>query len=263
MSPAICSLAKTSVSLGVAVHVFAFALSVAASTTTNTITASTSNISNLPTSVTAIYKIARNGLVVGKVEEKFTRISSNRYKITSITRAEGIAALITSDEFIVTSEGAITRTGLVPSVYTSTRKKDTKRNFVLRFDWANNEIMREFQQDGTSQTETFALAIGTQDRLSAMYQFMRTSPTAKNINVMMSMGKQAEMYQYSKQGEPILSVEAGEFETIHYARETRAGESKAEIWLAKSKYFVPVRIIFEDNRGIKLEQSLLNLAIAD
>ncbi len=214
-----------------------------------------------PQSVSATYKVLRNGLLIGNVEEKFTRIGANRYKITSTTRTEGIAALITKDELIVSSEGRIGKDGLVPTVFSSARKKETKRNFVSRFDWANKAIVREFQQDGEAETESFELTSGTHDRLTAMYQFMLSTPTANVIPIKMSLGKEAELYLYLKQGEPLLTTRAGEFETIQYAREVMAGESKAEIWLAKSKNFLPVKIIFEDNKGNKLEQSLVDLVV--
>jgi hypothetical protein len=215
----------------------------------------------LPQSVSATYKISRNGLLIGNVTEKFTRIGTNRYKITSTTRTEGIAALITKDELIVSSEGQISRDGLVPTLFSSARKKDTKRNFVSRFDWANKTIQREYQQAGAAQTESFQLTAGTHDRLSAMYQFMQARPSAMSIPVKMSQGKEAELYLYLKQGEPILITRAGEFATIQYAREIKAGESKAEIWLAKSKNYLPIKIIFEDNKGNKLEQSLVDLVV--
>jgi len=215
----------------------------------------------LPQSVSATYKISRNGLLIGNVEEKFTRVGANRYKIISTTRTEGVAAFITKDQLIVSSEGRITSDGLVPTLYSSARQKDTKRNFVSRFDWANKTITREHQQDGSAETETFPLIHGTHDRLSAMYQFMQSRPSAKSIPVKMSLGKEAELYLYLKQGEPILATRAGEFETIQYARDIKAGESKAEIWLAKSKNYLPVKIIFEDNKGNKLEQLLVDLVV--
>jgi hypothetical protein len=221
----------------------------------------TESAQTLPQSVSATYKISRNGLLIGNVTEKFTRIGSNRYKIISTTRAEGMAALITKDELIVSSEGQISRDGLVPTLFSSARKKDTKRNFVSRFDWANKTIQRQYQHDGIEETESFQLTAGTHDRLSAMYQFMRSRPSADLINIKMSQGKEAELYLYLKQGEPILATRAGEFETIQYAREIKTGESKAEIWLAKSKNYLPVKIIFEDNKGNKLEQSLVDLVV--
>jgi hypothetical protein len=224
-------------------------------------TPSTNANANLPTSVKATYKVHRNGLLVGNVEEKFERLGSNRYTITSTTRTEGIAALITRDQLNVTSEGKIAASGLVPSIFSSLRKTDTKRNFVTRFDWAKNEIVREYQHDGNNEKESFELPKGTQDRLSSMYQFMVTTPQSKTISTSMTQGKEVEQYTYLKQGEPTMATKAGEFETVHYARDAKVGESKAEIWLAKAKNYVPIKIIFEDNKGNKIEQSLVDLVI--
>jgi Protein of unknown function (DUF3108) len=231
--------------------------------TTDATSTNTTIVTTLPSSVKATYKVSRNGLLVGTVDEQFTR-NGNRYTISSTTKAEGLAALITRDQLMVSSEGRVTPSGLVPSVFSSARKTDTKRNFIARFDWTKNEIVRERIEDGKAEKENFPLPKGTQDRLSSMYQFMTISPEllqAKSISTTMSQGKEAELYTYLKQGEPTITVVAGEFETIHYARDAKAGESKAEIWLAKSKNYVPIRIIFEDTKGNKLEQSLVDLVV--
>jgi Protein of unknown function (DUF3108) len=250
-----------SLALGLTNAVAAPATTTRVSTTNATTAASITT--GLPSSVKATYKVSRNGLLIGTVDEQFTR-TGNRYTISSTTKAEGIAAILTRDQLMVSSEGRVTSSGLVPSVFSSARKTDTKRNFIARFDWAKGEIVREHIEDGKTEKESFALPKGTQDRLSSMYQFMTISPEsaqAKSISTTMSQGKDAELYTYLKQGEPTITTVAGEFETIHYARDAKAGESKAEIWLAKSKSYVPIRIIFEDTKGNKLEQSLVDLVV--
>ena len=210
--------------------------------------------------VKASYRISRNGLHIGQVDEVFTRLPNNRYIITSRTRPEGVAALVTSDQLMLTSEGRITANGLVPTSFSSKRKKESKRNFVSRFDWASGELIRESQRDGEVERETFELAKGTLDRLASMYQFMMLTPKA-NISTLMTQGKEAEPYRYVRQGAVTLNTEAGEYDALHYARDAKPGESKADVWLAKSKNHVPIRIIFEDSKGVKLEQSLISLAL--
>ncbi len=221
---------------------------------------------SLPTIVKATYRVYRGGLLVGSVDEKFERFVrpgefTDRYKITSNTRAEGAVAIFVRDQINVVSEGTIGAAGLAPTRYSSTRKTDTDRNFTARFDWAKNEIVREHQTDGRTEQEIFELPAGTQDRLSSMYQFMVISPGAQSITTTMTQGKHAEHYRYVKKGEPMINTPAGDFATIQYVRDAKQGESKAQLWLAKSKNFVPVRIIFEDTKGTILEQVLTDLVI--
>jgi hypothetical protein len=40
---------------------------------------------------------------------------------------------------------------------------------------------------------------------------------------------------------------------------TNPRESKAEVWLAKSRYNFPVRVVFDDPKGLRLEQTLVAL----
>jgi hypothetical protein len=218
---------------------------------------------NLPATVKATYKVMRGGLSIGTVEEKFERLGArgDQYRITSETRAEGAIAIFVRDQLTYVSSGRITAAGLVPTTFTSTRKTSPQRNFTSRFDWMKNEIVREHKVDGRVERDTYELTAGTQDRLSVMYQFMVANPRNTSITALMTQGREAEQYLYVKRGEPKISTQAGDFETVHYARDAKPGESKAELWLAKSKNFLPVRVIFTDTKGTSLEQTLVELTV--
>ena len=215
----------------------------------------------LPNVIHATYHVHRGGMLIGSIDEKFERFGEHgdRYRITSRTRAEGAIALFYRDQFHTTSEGRIGTTGFIPAVFLSSRKSDTSRNFTTRFDWDKNELVREHLSDNQMEQEIFALSAGTQDRLSSMYQFMVVAPRGPSIATTMTQGKQAEQYVYLKQGEAKLSTLAGDFETVHYARDTKQGGTKAQMWLAKTKYHVPVRVVFQDTKGAIFEQTLNKL----
>ena len=217
----------------------------------------------LPNSVKVTYKIYRGGVLLGSVEERFER-DGDRYKITSATRTEGPISLLIREQISVTSEGRIAAAGLVPSVFSTSRKNDSSKSFTARFNWEKNELVREHDNpdvQGGVEKEVFTLPVGTQDRLSAMYQFMVTTPSAASISALMTQGKHTERYQYMKQGEPSVTTQAGQFATVYYVREAAPGESKAELWLAKEHNYIPVRVVFKDSKGSSLEQSLVELII--
>ncbi|MEI6737955.1 MAG: DUF3108 domain-containing protein [Pseudomonadota bacterium] len=246
-----------------------FLLPVFSATQAQTPSANKLTFATLPTIVKATYKVYRNGILVANVDEKFERFSSastntdsrDRYKITSDSRTDGAVSLLIREQLHYISEGRIGTSGLTPDIFTSTRKSGVKHNFTARFDWDKSEIIREQERDGSLEKETFDLPAGTQDRLSSMYQFMLSSPHGQSISTHMTQGKSAELYTYLKLGELTLTTPAGEFDTVHYARDAKPGESKAQMWLAKSKNYLPVRIIFEDAKGTTLEQSLIALAL--
>lgn len=215
----------------------------------------------LPTSIRATYKVYKGGILLGSVDEHFER-DGDMYKITSVTRADGPFSALIKEQISYLSEGKIGADGLVPVLFSSARKSDTSKSFTSRFNWETHELLRErVERDvsGRSERETFALPEGTQDRLSSMYQFMITAPTEQRVTTIMTQGKHAEKYLYLKQGEPVMTSPAGQFATVHYARDAKVGESKAELWLAKNHNYLPVRIIFTDPKGASLEQRLVEL----
>ncbi len=209
---------------------------------------------DLPTQVRAVYKVYRGGLLIGHADERFDR-NGDRFTIRSETRAEGVAALFIRAPFILTSEGRIVGDELQPQLFTSTRG-DPARAVSVRFDWER----KQFESTRGGHAETFELPPGTLDRLSAMYQFMLRAPAAERVTTWMSQGRKAESYTYVKQGDANLHTAAGDFDTVLYARDAKEGESKAQLWLAKGRRFLPIKVIFEDRNG-KFEQQLSELTI--
>ncbi|MCA2997168.1 MAG: DUF3108 domain-containing protein [Rhodocyclaceae bacterium] len=219
--------------------------------------------STLPKSVRTTYKIYRGGVLLGNVEERFER-DGDRYKITSATRTEGPISLLIREEISVTSEGRIAASRLVPSIFSTSRKSDSSKSFTAYFNWEKGELVREHDRPdfgGGVEREVFALPTGTQDRLSAMYQFMVATPSGPTVSALMTQGKHTERYRYAKQGEPSIATPAGQFATVYYVREAAPGESKAELWLAKEHNYIPVRVVFKDPKGSSFEQRLVELVI--
>ena len=216
----------------------------------------TQAFADAPTHVRANYKITKSGITIGTVEEDFAR-TGDQYKITSITQTTGPLAWILRDRLTITSEGRIGPAGIQPDLYEFKRQKDSKKNLSSRFDWEKGKILCDHE----GQIEPFELPRGTLDRVSAMYQFMFNAPRTPEVLVRMSQGKRSEQYRYVKQGEPSLKVGNSEYATVHYVRDAKPGESRAELWLAKDRHYLPVRIVFEDSHGFSLEQSLLTLDI--
>jgi Protein of unknown function (DUF3108) len=208
----------------------------------------------LPQRIAATYKIFKAGLHIATDEETFER-DGERYKITSRSTPTRVLAIFVSDRITIKSEGRITAQGLQPASYEYLRN-DPSRAIRATFDWTKKEIR---SSHGNTE-ETFELPDATQDRLSAMYQFMIAIPRTPQVIAWMSSGKKSERYVYVKQGEKTLNTNAGDFATVHFARDAQAGESKAQLWLAKDRFHIPVRIVFEDKNGA-FEQVLNTLAI--
>lgn len=209
-----------------------------------------------PSVINTSYRIYKAGIFIGSVEEQFTRDGDN-YRIVSQTETAGPLRIFLRDQLTITSEGAVGSTGFKPARYQFARRDDQKKNISAEFDWNKQQILSR----QAAETETFDLPAGTQDRISAMYQFMFSKPGANEVTVWMSQGKKAELYRYRKRGEAIITVNGEDIPTVYYAREAKAGESKAHLWLAKDKYFLPIKIVFEEGNGSTLEQMLVSMQI--
>jgi hypothetical protein len=157
---------------------------------------------------------------------------------------------------ILASEGRIGPRGLEPLRFEQRRSGDATRDISATFDWEKAQLRSTYR----GEHSVHALPAGTQDRLSVMYQFMNLAGAAERVRLPMSNGRKVDLYTYRKVDEPRLATPAGEFATAHYERVTEdEKENKAQLWLARDRFNLPVRVVFEDNRGLRLEQTLVSL----
>lgn len=205
-------------------------------------------------SITAVYSLKRDGQPIGHVTETYRR-SGKRYRINSEAKAEGVAALFVKGPLRMSSEGEIERNGLKPLKFERTRNDKT---VTVTFDWPAAKLA--ISDNGSSSTE--ALVPGTQDRLSAMYQFMFAQPKAKRIEMPMTGGKKPAAYIFRNTGRERIDSGAGTFDTVRMTRE-RSGEAandddRVEVWLASKRKFLPVRLKIRED-GALYEQDLIKL----
>ncbi len=208
-----------------------------------------------PDEVQAEYQIQSNGIVIGRVQENYAR-KGGTYSIQSVTRSEGILKAFLDDEVSAHSDGRFGPKGLRPNLFEQKRRGNASRDMRASFDWNKRVMQAEFR----GETKEHALPDGTQDRLSVFYQFMNTSPKADVLELQVVNGRKVERYTYRKVDEPRLATPAGEFETIHYARVLEDGQhNRTEVWLAKDRHYLPVRIVVDGPKGLMLDQTLVSL----
>jgi hypothetical protein len=209
----------------------------------------------VPDEVRAEYRVSTAGIVIGHVVESYAR-QGDAYRIRSTTRAEGALKLLLEDAVVVESEGRVGPKGLEPLRFERRRTGDPGRDVRASFDWEKSLIRSEHR----GERETHALPAGTQDRLSVMYQFMHVPPAEGPVRVSLSNGRKAGAYTYRRLGEGPVATPAGEFAAVHYERVTEGErENRAEVWLARDRFHLPVRVVFEDAKGLRLEQTIVSL----
>lgn len=209
----------------------------------------------LPKSFQLEYSLKRDGRTIGRVSDKFYRDGS-RYRIESEARAEGLAALFVKGPLRMTSEGEIGPSGLKPVKFERLRNGKTTR---ATFDWNTARI--KTAENGANTEEP--LAPGTQDRLSAIYQFMFAPPKRAAIQIPMTSGKKPVEYVFERGKRGRITTAAGSFDTVKLTRKrvTASEEDEGvELWLAPSRNYLPVRIKLRED-GALYEQDLLGASL--
>lgn len=171
------------------------------------------------------------------------RLGGAQYHIKSTVHAKGLAAMFIPD-LVQTSDGIIAERGLQPTHYLYQFGDKANKTFQADFDWSSNQI----HLHSAKGDQTLPLALGTQDLLSFMYQFMFMQPL-QNMQLTITNGKKIGEYQYSFEGEEVLNSPMGELKVIHLLRASAENEKKTELWLAADYQYVPVKIRETDKSG--------------
>lgn len=209
----------------------------------------------VPVEITAQYDLTNKGITIGRVSESFVR-KGDTYTISSVTRSEGILKIVYDEQITLQSAGKVNDNGLQPLRFEERRTREPKRDVSATFDWERGVLQSRFR----GETTQHPLPRETQDRLSMMYQFMHLKPRSGNLVMAMSNGRKIEHYTYRLVDEVRIATPMGEFDTLHVERVTYGPkESKAEVWLAKDHHNIPVRVVFDDPRGLRLEQNIVAL----
>jgi len=208
-----------------------------------------------PSRLEAHYDIFKSGLKVAVMHETFTR-NQNRYRIESITKPYGLFALFKHETIRAVSTGTVTALGLRPQTFDYRREHDTGRNAHAEFDWSAGQVTLTDH----AGTHTVPLHAGTQDRLSAMYQFMFLKlDHATGLKFDMTNGSKVDDYHYVVTPGRHATVPLGSFQTLYLASPPRPNGGRTEIWLANKLDNLPCKMVITEGDGDKLTQTLTAL----
>ena len=217
--------------------------------------AAAANAAPVPAEIRAEYEVTSAGVRVGRVTDTYLR-KGDTYSIQSVTRSEGPLKLFLDDQVTLESSGRIVGGNLQPLQFGQRRAKEPARDVSATFDWERGIIHSSYR----GERKEIPLPRATQDRISLLYQLMNVRPGEGNMTIPMSNGRRVEVYTYRVVDNVRITTPAGEFDTLHLERvNATAKENRAEVWLAKDRFNFPVRVVFDDPRGLRLEQNLLAL----
>ncbi len=207
--------------------------------------------------IEARYDVIGYGMKLIEVSETYTR-TQDHYQIESISKAVGLLARFKAETIRASSRGLVSAQGLRPLSYTNKRELDTERNTSATFNWDNSTILHKDYQGERSA----ALPAGTQDRLSAMYQFQFMSLQDQGeVKFTITNGRDLDHYSYRITPEKMVSVPLGTFKTRYLAIPPQEDGSTFEIWLATELGGFPCKIVITDADGNKATQVLTALTV--
>lgn len=211
-----------------------------------------------PSRILATYDVSKSGMQVAQLEESYTRSSDGTYQITSTARPVGLVAMFKPEKIIIRSNGRITQQGLQPLTFDYESEKDPVRSSRAEFNWENGDVALIRQ----ATRNVVALPDGTQDRLSAMYQFMFLDLKHQStLDFPLTNGNSLNQQHYAIAAGEMLTTSAGKFKTLYLDNQSKAGESRTEIWLATQQHHFPCKMRITDTNGDELIQILSKLVI--
>lgn len=208
-----------------------------------------------PGSIQLAYDIYKGNLRIGRIEESYSR-EKDQYTLTSTTRAVGFLAIFKPGKIMITSHGLVSKTGLQPLSFSDYREGANDKNRQAEFDWTAGKLTLISPND----RKILDLPAGTQDRLSAMYQFMfLPMQLLSTVDFTMTNGNKLDDYHYVVQEMQQLKTSAGEFSTLYLDNQPKPGERRTEIWLAIQQYNLPCKMTITEADGGQLTQILSKL----
>jgi hypothetical protein len=210
-----------------------------------------------PNNVQLTYDLYKGSINIGLIEETYTR-DKDHYTLSSTTRAVGLFALFKSGKIIISSSGSVSAKGLQPLRFSDQREGEEHRNRRAEFDWETKQLTLIQKKLRT----VVALRDGTQDRLSAMYQFMFLPlQSATSLDFPMTNGSKLDNYRYTIIHQHKIKTPAGDFDTLYLDNQPKKGESRTEIWLATEHHNLPCKMTITDADGGQFTQVLSKLSV--
>ncbi len=206
-----------------------------------------------PSSIQLGYDIYKDSLHIGHIDETYTR-DKDGYTLNSTTTPLGLLAVFKPEKIFMHSSGQVNSRGLRPWSFRQQREGDTENR--ADFDWSAGKLTLS----QGSQSSELPLPEATQDRLSAMYQFMFLS-LHETVDFPMTNGRKLDSYHYGIIRTEKLKTALGELDTLYLDSQPKPGESRTEIWLATKHHALPCKMIITDADGGRLTQILSTLVI--
>ncbi|HEX6136632.1 MAG TPA: DUF3108 domain-containing protein [Casimicrobiaceae bacterium] len=189
----------------------------------------------LPPRLDLAYKVflGTQGFMIGEATYRFEH-TGDRYRISTVGQARGLAALIVRGTGKVESRGRITPAGLKPFEFAIERGSADRRE-VAFFDWdAGNVVLHD---GATAQLEAPAF-----DPLTILWQPYFSPPGREDQTFSLATTRKVARYTLTLEAEEAIAWPRGEVLTERWHRVSDDGKTEAWFWLAPSMHYIPIKM---------------------
>ena len=211
---------------------------------------------SLPPSADLDYVVRANYTAMsigGTSSIKWTH-SGSKYTTKSSARANMIGQLLETS-----SAGRVNSKGLEPILFTEKRR--SREETRTTFDHHGKTLA--FSDSG----ESLPFSDGIQDPASIVWQLAsiaRTTPEkfspGSKLTFMVSGRNRIDPWNFTVVDTTTIQSALGEIETVHLIRTDKKGKT-TEVWLAPDREWYPVRLVFFDQKGLRLEQIIKKITL--
>ena len=200
-----------------------------------------SPLRDLPPRVDLVYRgfLGTHGFLIGDATCRLEH-SGNRYSISTVGQARGLAALFYRGQGRVMSEGVITQAGLQPHSYSVERLRDHRRE-AAAFDWDTGIVL-------LNDDKSAPLELPTYDPLAMLWQFYYAPPDADDVQLNIATTRKVYHYSFHRVGTETVELPMGSVETQVWQRQSGDGSFDARVWLAPSLHFLAVKLRLANDR---------------
>jgi len=182
-------------------------------------------------------------------------IEDGSYRIGSVSETTGVAELFRAERRTYLSVGKVTRDGLRPTSFLMSRtRRGASEVARARFDWEGAHIT----WGTTDEKNEAALAPGSQDFLSLMYQLSVKPPRSDRIRVPITTGTKFETYELDVLPEETLDTPLGPLRALPLRQVRKPGTETIQIWLAADYRYLPVQLRFYGRDGAPTGEQVVN-----
>ena len=188
----------------------------------------------LPPRLDLAYKVflGTQGFLIGEAAYRFEH-RGDRYRITTVAEARGLAALFVRGQGKVESKGTITSFGLIPEEFAVERGSSDRRE-VAHFDW-DAGIVRLHDKEVALEAPAF-------DPMTLMWQPYFTPPVGDVQTLNLVTTRRVYNYSAAREATEKIAWAHGEVDTERWHRKSEDGKVDAWFWLAPDMHYVIVKM---------------------